>query len=190
MRRIAIISGLTRIYALSFFATCALVALVFCWSVTAQQNTSTVEQCNARNRVVKATLDRDNTLFWALEQNEFGNGVWFPWMAKMEKMGVKHATATVEFRHVRNELSFKLTDMLFFKTYYPLSNDKIVSRWQNPDDRVLLRDTLTIPAFIETSRLVVNLNVKTGSCGTININLLDDPCLPVRNAIPTIMSCS
>lgn len=157
-------------------------------TLTAQRAYSTPEQCRASNNLVKKTLDPKNSLFWAIDKDELGDGIWSTWRAKMERADVKHVTARIEFKYVNSDLSLSLADMSFFKRYYPLTEEGRTI-WANAADRASLRQSLLIPAFIQAAQLLKDLNVKSGSCGDLYIDLLDDACLPVQNQMPLISKC-
>ena len=80
--------------------------------VNGQYSNHTNQTCKQHNQQVLKTLAADNTLHWALERNEIGDGNLYMWMNKMKSSKVKHATAVVGFDYQDQEIKLSLQQSL------------------------------------------------------------------------------
>lgn len=164
--------------------------LAFCVLQTgvssAQDADTRPNMCFVQNDITKKSLDKDNTLFWAIAAKEVGEGVDFPWTSSMRDFGVKHAVGVVQFRYNKGTLSLILSAVNLYRKYYDFLDSK---QSLKPYQLDALEKDLKVPFYFEATKLLRGIKIQGGNCGTLYVNILDRGCLPVRNEIPEITSC-
>ena len=163
-----------------------LCVFVVAFDLGAQTNDRSAVGCRASNQLIKKTLDKESTLYWALERNELGNGRFLPWMSDMQTLNIRHASADIYFEFKGQTISLTAGNITFSKQYYYFGEKAAVINPEELAKRQALRDRLGIPFFTKALDLIQALRIKAGSCGHLYLDLLDDACLPTPTTIPYV----
>jgi hypothetical protein len=137
--------------------------------------------CLEKNKSLLRDLNPDNSLYKSILRGEIGTGIENSWMSKMRRAGVRQLNATLEFRILEKSVQIDLIRIGFYDRYYDFSRSMIET-----DSLAELRKTIRLNVFQEALGFLNSLSVNYDSHGTLFLNLLDDPCLPITNEIPTI----
>lgn len=132
-------------------------------------------------------LSSHNPMLAAIQRNRRGDGIQHRWMTEMESKGVKQivATVTIDYRTQSLNLSFKR--FLLYNDYYTYdAKNKILLSEKEVEE---FRRQLELPVYEAAASFVKQSELPRNLCGTIDLNLLTDSCLPIVDTIPTFYDC-
>jgi len=153
------------------------------------QNEKKVNEQDPHTLQVIQSLWKFNPLRLALEDGLRGDGVHYPWMDDMRKLGVKQVAYTIQFVFHRGTLRRRIIHSSYYPEYYQL--DVTVK-----DGRILRKivasglkrklDAAVMKRARSAIRPVLKEWSKPQACGIIYLNLLDDENLPILDGITEI----
>ncbi len=152
----------------------------------AQVNKLSSEVCKQNNQLVKKDLSEINPLLDFLEKNWVGDGLIKPWMAEIKARRIRHASADVYFELRNKSVTLRIDHVALSRQYYYSDPKLEPSSVLEPSERNALIKYLTPAFFIKAVEFLDSTRVKENSCGNLYLNLLDDACLPIINAIPYV----
>jgi hypothetical protein len=160
-------------------AICAAFFISFAFVFAYSQNVTGPNVCSERNRLVKQTLKpTDSTLRRALDRNDRGDGIHWPWMDLMKSLGVKEANASVSFQFKQNQLILEIKAIYFYDRYYYYASEKQFDKAAS-NSLDTLKKALHPWFFKRTAGFMANFNLEDDSCGNLSLSLIDDECLPL-----------
>ena len=172
----------------------SLVLMLQClyFNISAQQSqvAQTANQSrDERVRQVLESLERDNTLRFALERGDRGSGMHYPWMDKMRQQGVKQASFRIHFHWVKQSKKLKITDIKYLQQYYrfdtAINDQSIVEQIRASGLERELRNEILRRAKANLAQRMRDLG-SSQICGTLYLNLLDDEVLPILDEPPDL----
>lgn len=133
-------------------------------------------------RQVIESLEQDNTLRFALERGDRGNGVHYFWMDMMKQQGIKQASFRIRFVWCSGSEKLEITDIKYLRQYYRFDtaiNDRsVLSKVRYSGLKQALSDEILTRARVDLNQRARALGSNT-ICGTLYLNLLDDEFLPI-----------
>jgi hypothetical protein len=148
------------------------------------------QACRVSNQKLIMTLPSDNILAKAISAGEVGNAIDGPWLDQMESLGIRQATAKVDFSFRPERLELKLVKTTLLTKYYLFDSEYRTKESTAPPTMLRLEKELAIPFFVESTALLQSLRFKENTCGTLYVSILDNVCLPVRTELPDTHQCT
>ena len=144
----------------------------------------------SRAREVLKSLQSDNELRLALERGERGSGIRYPWMDKMQQLGIKQVTYVVDYG-VKDRMGIlQVTSATFFREYYRddsrIKDRKLLRQIRDSglEERlhteILARAGEAVLRHMKNGKPSSNARPRQGHV-TFYLNLLDDEALPSWN---------
>lgn len=160
--------------------------MIACFSNSLNAQSDAQKICKSQASKIKETLDSDNPLSRLLQEGREGNGLRYEWMDQMSIYGIKQVSSRIRFELADKTILFRIENLRFSDRYYEFNSktfDKeIVEKISNSN----FKDNITFALLKKALDFLEKQKLKPNTCGFLYINLLDNPCLPVLDEIPTI----
>lgn len=177
---------------ISVLITPMLVTGCLCFSLFAQQPLSKQDanqSANERVHRLLETLEKDSTLWVALERGDRGDNIYRQWMNKMQQHGVRQASFRIKFSWGKQSKDLKITDIKYLQEYYhfdtAISDALILNQIRAGELEQELSTEVLNRAKVNLNRRLRDLNANQ-ICGTLYLNLLDDEVLPILDDMPDV----
>jgi hypothetical protein len=172
-----------RVAAVVTLVILTLQCLYFNVSARHSQVAQTANQSrDERVRQILESLERDNTLRFALERGDRGSGMHYAWMDKMGQQGIKQASFRIRFHGGRQSRKLKIADIKYLRQYYrfdtAIDNQSIIEQIRASGLEQELRNEILRRAKSNLAQRKYDLRLSK-ICGTLYLNLLDDEVLPI-----------
>jgi hypothetical protein len=149
----------------------------------------------SRAREVLKNLPPDNDLRLALERGQRGNGIRYPWMDKMQQLGIKQVTYVVDYG-VKDRMGiFEVKRTNFLREYYrydsQIKDRKLLRQVRDSGLELRLHGEIIARAQEAVLRLMKNGKQSSKASPrprhvTFYLSLLDDEALPILDEMPNV----
>lgn len=166
-----------------------LLGMIWCLTglLNAQANTTPKSSQDDFIAEVMQTLDKSNVLRIALEKGDRGDGVHYPWMDQMKKLGIKQVSVVIDFQWNGSTVRTSVTRVSYHQKYYQynviIAQPDTLRNIESSNLEIALRTESLCRANNHLSQI---LKGHPSAKGTAYINLLDDERLPVLYDMPEI----
>ncbi|HMJ08625.1 MAG TPA: hypothetical protein VK468_06450 [Pyrinomonadaceae bacterium] len=147
-------------------------------------------QQEAHAQMVIRSLNKSHPMRDSLEKGNRGDGVRRPYMEQMKKLGIKQASHTINFVWDPKGIKIFIDQRNYFSQYVVVDNpqtdserfSRLVSSHLKGqlDKEAVTRARASMLGIFENRQRIYGLR-PSKTCGTIQINLMDDETLPSFN---------
>ena len=140
-------------------------------------------------------LESDNTLRFAVDRGDRGEGIHYAWMGRMQQLGIRQASFVVGFEWKRGVESLKIKNISLLRQYYrydtQIKDRNFLRRVRDSGleqelrKAILLRARAAVPQIMKNVSQTANANPRRAH-GTLYLNLLDDEALPILDEMPNV----